>query len=148
VSARFHGIVSISLVAISILIAIVTVFQAAPALGLVYLTGCVVAPFGIVYAFCARCSCRAHCAHVVFGKLAVALTHHQPGPYTPAQIAAVGLALLWLLGLPQLWLWQTPLWLALFWLLNAMAVAQIRLAVCPACDNAFCPLRAARQEGT
>jgi hypothetical protein len=143
-SARFHGIMSISLVGTSILVAVVTLFQATPALGLIYLIGCAVAPFGIVYAFCARCPCRTHCAHVVFGKLAMALTRRQPGPYTPAEMSAVGLALLWLLGLPQLWLWQTPLWLALFWLLNAVAVVQIRLAVCPACDNAYCPLRSAR----
>ena len=143
-STRFHGIMSISLVAISILIAIVTVFQATPALGLVYLIGCAVAPLGIVYAFCAKCPCRTHCAHVLFGKLAMALTHRQPGPYTPVEMSAVALALLWLLGVPQFWLWQTPLWLALFWLLNAVAVIQIRIAVCPACDNACCPLRPAR----
>jgi hypothetical protein len=144
VSARFHGIMSISLVGLSILVAIVTVFQATPALGLVYLAGCVMAPFGIVYAFCAECLCRTHCAHVMFGKLAVALTHRQPGPYKPAEVAAAGLALLWLLGLPQLWLWQTLLWLALFWLFNAVAMMQIRLMVCPACDNVGCPLRSAR----
>ncbi|MBN1659026.1 MAG: hypothetical protein JXA93_11515 [Anaerolineae bacterium] len=143
-SARFHGVMSISLVGISILIAIVTVFQATPGLGLVYLAGCALAPFGIVYAFCAKCPCRTCCAHIVFGKLAVALTHRQPGPYTPPEVGAVGLALLWLLCLPQLWLWQAPLWLALFWLLNAVALVQIHLAVCPACDNAYCPLRSAR----
>ncbi|MGD8626856.1 MAG: hypothetical protein PVJ34_20135 [Anaerolineae bacterium] len=141
-SARFHGLVSITLVAIAILVAVVTVFQVSPLLGVVYVIGCALAPLGIVYAFCAKCPCRTHCAHVLFGKLAVAFTNRRPGPYTPAEIAVVGLGLLWLLGLPQVWLWRTPLWFALFWLLNAVAVAQIRLAVCPACDNVHCPLRA------
>ncbi len=73
---------------------------------------------------------------MVFGKLAVALTDRQPGPYTPIELAAVGLGLL---GLPQVWLWRTPVWLAAFWLLNAVAVAQIRRAVCPACDMSLVP---------
>jgi len=144
-SARFHGVTSIALVAITIVVAAVTAFQAqvSPLLALIYLAGCVLAPLGIVYAFCAKCPCRGHCAHVVFGKLAVAFTNRQPGPYTPAEIAVVGLALLWLLGLPQVWLWRTPVWFVVFWVLNAVAVMQIRLAVCPACDNVHCPLRAA-----
>ena len=140
-STRFHGITSIGLVVVAVVIAAVTVFQASPVLGLVYLVGCAVAPLGIVYAYCAKCPCRARCAHVIFGKLAMALTNRQPGPYKPAEIAVVGQALLWLLGLPQVWLWQTPIWFGAFWVLNVVAVMQIRLAVCPACDNVHCPLR-------
>jgi hypothetical protein len=140
-SARFHGIVSIGLVGITILIAVVTVFQTSPMLGIVYLVGCAIALLGIVYAYCAKCPCRTHCAHVIFGKLAVALTKRQPGPYTPVEIAVVGLALLWLLGLPQTWLWRTPVWLVIFWVLNAVAVVQIRLVVCPVCNNVHCPMR-------
>ena len=141
-SARFHGVVSIGLVGIAILIAAVTVFQSSLLLGIVYLVGCGLAPWGIVYAFCAKCACRHCCAHVVFGKLAVAFTNRQEGPYTKAEMAVVVLALLWLLGLPQVWLWRTPLWLIVFWVLNAVAVVQIRLAVCPACENVRCPMRA------
>lgn len=141
---RFHGMMSISLVGLAILVAIVVGLQTIPALALVYMAGCAAALFGIVYAFCAGCPCRTHCAHVILGKLALVLTNRQPGAYRPAEMVAVGLGLLWLLGLPQLWLWQMPLWLAVFWMLNAVAVTQIRLAVCPACDNAYCPLRPAR----
>lgn len=140
-NTRFYGITSIGLVLATVIIALVTVFQTSPLLGLVYLVGCAVAPLGIVYAFCARCPCRTHCAHVIFGKLATAFTHRQPGPYTPAELAVVGLGLLWLLGLPQVWLWRTSLWLAVFWLLNGVSVLEIRLAVCPACDNVHCPLQ-------
>lgn len=141
-NARFHGVVSIGLMGIAILLAVVTVFQKSPMLGIVYLVGCVVGPLGIVYVFCAKCPCRNHCSHVIFGKLAVALTNRQPGPYTTAEIAVVGLALLWLLGFPQVWLWRAPFWFVVFWILNAVAVVQIRLAVCPACDNIYCPIRA------
>lgn len=140
--ARFHGVVSIGLIGVAIVIAAVVMFRASWELGLVYVAGCAVAPLGIVYAYCAKCSCRSKCAHVVFGKLAEAFTDRQPGSYTKAEIAVVVLALLWLLGLPQVWLWRSAGPFAAFWVLNIVAVVQIRLAVCPACDNVYCPLRA------
>jgi hypothetical protein len=141
-SARFHGVVSIGLVGLAILIAAVIMFQVSAALGIVYVAGCGVAALGIVYAYCAKCPCRTHCAHVVFGKLALALTNRQPGPYSRGEIAVVVVALVWLLGLPQIWLWRSPGWFAAFWGLNAVAVLLIRLAVCRGCDNVYCPLKA------
>jgi hypothetical protein len=141
-NARFHGVVSIGLVLVAVIIAVATGFQLSAVLGLVYLLGCALAPLGIVYAFCAKCPCRTHCAHVIFGKLAVALTNRRPGPYSPAEIAVVGLALLWLLGLPQIWLWRSLGWFVAFWVLNVVAVLQIRLVVCRGCGNVYCPMRA------
>lgn len=141
-NARFHGVMSIGLVGVSVGLAAVVMFQVSVALGVVYLIGCAVAPLAIVYAYCAKCPCRSHCAHVIFGKLAVALTNRQPGPYSRGEVAVVVVTLLWLLGLPQIWLWR---WLGLFvafWLLNAVAVLQIRLVVCRSCENVFCPMRA------
>ncbi len=140
-TTRFHGVTSIGLVLVAVVIAAVTGFQSSPVLGLVYLLGCAVAPLGIVYAYCAKCPCRTHCAHVIFGKLAVAFTKRQPGPYTKTEIVVVLVALLWLLGLPQVWLWQYPVLLVLFWLLNVIAVLQIRLVVCRSCENVYCPMK-------
>ena len=141
-SARFHGVVSIGLVGVAVALAAVVMFQVSVALGVVYLMGCAVAPLGIVYAYCAKCPCRSHCAHVVFGKLAVALTDRQPGPYSRGEVAVVAVALLWLLGLPQIWLWRSLGVFAVFWVLNGVAVLQIRLAVCRSCENVFCPMKA------
>jgi hypothetical protein len=140
--ARFHGIASIALVLLAVGIAAVMAFQASLVLAIVYLAGCLVAPLGIVYATCAKCPCRSNCAHVIFGKLAEALADREPGPYTRAEVAVVAVALLWLLGLPQAWLWRTPGAFVVFWVLNAIAFVQIRAAVCPGCDNVYCPLRA------
>jgi hypothetical protein len=140
-STRFHGVTSIGLVGIAIVIAAVVMFQASWMLGALYLVGCLIAPLGIVYAFCAKCPCRGHCAHVVFGKLAIALTNRQPGPYSRGEVAVVAVALVWLLGLPQAWLWRYPTWLIVFWVLNAIAVLQIRLAVCRSCENVHCPMK-------
>jgi hypothetical protein len=141
-SARFHGVTSIGLVVVAMVIAAVVLFQVSWVVAVVYLVGCAVSAAGIVYAFCAKCPCRRRCAHVVFGKLAVAFTNREEGPYTGIELAVVGLALLWLLGFPQIWLWRYAGLLVAFWVLNAISVVQIRLAVCPACGNAHCPLKA------
>lgn len=137
---KFHGITSISWVAVAIVIAAVTAFLASRVLAIVYLVVCVVALTSVLFAYCAKCPCRTHCSHVFPGKLA-ALLARQPGPYTSIEVAALVVAFILLLGLPQAWLWRTPLWLVVFWLLNAVAVVQIRRAVCPGCDNVYCPLR-------
>ena len=110
--------------------------------GLAYLAICVMAPAGIVVAYCAKCACQSHCAHLFPGRLAMRLPERRPGPYTPAELGTVGLALLLLLGLPQVWLWRYPLLFVVFWVLNAVALIQIRIVVCRTCENLFCPLRA------
>ena len=140
---RFHGITSIVLVAAAIVIAAIAVFRASWVMGVVYLGVCAAALVTIVYAYCAKCPCKEHCAHVFLGKAAMAFDR-QPGPYTATEIAALILALLLLLGLPQFWLWRyTGLFVA-FWVLNAIAIVQIRTVVCPACDNTHCPLNSGR----
>ncbi len=116
-------------------------FQTSLGLGVVYLVICVAAPAVIIYAFCAKCPCQTHCSHVFPGKLAAALTNRPAGPYTKTELAAVGLALLLLMGLPQLWLWQYRGLFVAFWLLNAVAMIQIRSVVCRACDNVYCPAK-------
>ncbi len=140
--ARFHGVTSIGLVVGAIVIAAVVLFQASWVVAVVYLVGCGVCLAGIVYAFCAKCPCRGQCAHVILGKLAMAFTNREEGPYAGIELAVVVVALLWLLGFPQIWLWRYAGLLVAFWVLNAIAVVQIRLAVCPACGNAPCPLKA------
>jgi hypothetical protein len=137
--SRFHGITSIGLLLVAIAIAVVVMFRTSLVLGVVYLVVCAVAPGAVLYAYCARCPCQTNCGHVFPGKLAAALTNRQPGPYTKVELAATGLALLLLLGLPQVWLWRYTGLFAAFWVLNAIALVQVRAAVCRDCDNAYCP---------
>ncbi len=137
---RFHGVTSVLFAAVAIVIAIITVFRASVGLGVVYLAICAAASLTIIYAYCAKCACKEHCAHVLPGKAAM-IFDRQPGPYTATEIAALVLAMLLLIGLPQFWLWQyTELFIA-FWVLFAIAAIQARIFVCPVCDNTHCPLK-------
>lgn len=133
-----HGMVSLGLVAVTIVIATVAAFQTWWALGVLYLATCAVCLAAILYAFCAKCPCKAHCAHVIPGKLA-ALASREAGPYSRLETAAVVAALLLLLGLPQLWLWRHLALAVGFWLCAAVALVEIRGFVCRSCDNVFCP---------
>jgi hypothetical protein len=137
---QFHGITSILLVAAAIAIAAFATFRASWVLGVVYLALCAVSLLTIVYAYCAKCPCKEQCAHVLPGKAALAFDR-QPGPYTATEIGALILAGVLLMGLPQFWLWRYAGLFVAFWVLNAIAVIQIRIVVCPACDNIHCPLK-------
>ena len=139
---QFHGITSLSLVAIAIIIAASVLFRTSLTLGIVYLAICAAAPLVVLYAYCAKCSCQAHCGHV-FPDKAAQVFNREPGPYTLIELAAMILALALLIGLPQFWLWRyTGLFIA-FWVLNGIALVQIRIVVCRTCGNIYCPMRPA-----
>ncbi|MBN1889640.1 MAG: hypothetical protein JW850_16710 [Thermoflexales bacterium] len=140
---QFHGVTSISLVGVATLIATVIVFRASWVLGVVYLLASGAAVFTILYAYCAKCPCQAHCAHVLPGKAAIRFGRN-PGPYSRVEIGAMLAALVVILGFPQAWLWQYPLWFGVYWVLSLIAFVQIRIVVCRACANVYCPLRAAQ----
>jgi len=139
-SKQFHGVTSLGLVAVATIIAAVALFKASWLLGAVYLVMAALASSAIVYAFCAKCPSKACCGHVFPGKVAMTIDR-QPGPYTGIELAVLGLALLGLIGLPQLWLWRYAGLFVAYWALNAVALVQIRTVVCRACDNRYCPAR-------
>jgi hypothetical protein len=137
---QFHGVTSLGFAAIAIAIAAVLMFRTSLTLGVVYLAACALGGATIVYAYCARCPCKAHCAHVLPGKAALAFDR-QPGPYTATEIVALALAGLLIIGLPQFWLWRYLGPFIAHWVLMAVALVQVRIVVCRSCDNVYCPLK-------
>jgi hypothetical protein len=138
VRSEFHGIASLGLILFAIVTAAAAAFLTWWLLGVSYLAICAVCLAAILYAFCAKCPCQAHCSHVIPGKLAV-LWSREPGPYSKLETAVVAVTLLLILGIPQLWLWRYLALMAAFWVAAAVALMEIRAYVCRACDNAFCP---------
>jgi hypothetical protein len=138
---QIHGITSLSFVGIATLIAAVMMFQVSLFLGGAYLLVCIIAPPVILYAFCVKCPCQAHCGHVFPGRAARVFKQRPAGPYTAGEVTMTGMMLLLLVGLPQFWLWQSPWLLVAFWGLYAVALVQIRAVVCRACTNSYCPAK-------
>jgi hypothetical protein len=139
-SKRYHGVTSLALMALATVIAAVVMFQTSWVLGVVYLVVCVAASGTVVYAYCAKCPCKARCAHVLPGKAALAF-ERQPGPYTRTELLALLVAFLLLMGLPQLWLWRYSGLFVAYWSWSAIALVEVRANVCRSCDNVHCPLR-------
>lgn len=141
-SLKFHGVTSISLVGVAAIIAAIAMFRSGIGLGIIYLILAGLSAAGILYAYCAKCPCRLCCGHLFPGRLAARLfPNRQPGPYTGLELAVLGVGLLLLIGLPQLWLWRYPGLLIAYWLLTVIGLVQIRLVVCRACENIHCPAR-------
>ncbi|NBD35850.1 MAG: hypothetical protein GVY30_07610 [Chloroflexi bacterium] len=143
-NTRFHGVTSITLIGLATALAAVAMFQASLALGMGYLIACGVVMGAVLYAFCAKCPCRAKCGHVVPGRIA-ALFGREPGPYTPVEYGVLAIFGLVLIGAPQFWLWRTPWLLVGYWALAGVGVVQILTFVCRACTNVYCPVKIARQ---
>lgn len=147
-SRQFHGVSSLALLGVAAVLAALAMFDASWQVGAAYVVIGVAAQYVLVRAFCAKCPCKAHCGHVLPGRIARRYDR-RPGPYTAGELAALGVALVALIGLPQGWLWRVPGLFAAYWVLTAVALVEIRLVVCRSCDNVYCPLRnrAARRTG-
>ncbi len=139
-SRQFYGVSSLALLGVGAVLAAIAMFHASVVLGIVYLVICVAAPNALVRAFCAKCSCKAHCGHIFPGR--AAQRYARPaGPYTAAEWATLAVTALAWIGLPQVWLWQLPGLFVAYWLLTGVALVEIRLVMCRNCSNVFCPLR-------
>ena len=138
---QIHGITSLCLVLLSSVIGLGSILNASLSMGLVYIVILMLAPVVIVYAYCTKCPCRfGACAHVLPGKLAQFFPSRTPGPYTLLDVAGVLVAVLAMLMFPQFWLWQHKMWFVLSWVLQVVAVIEIRLFVCRRCENRYCML--------
>ena len=143
---KFNGITSLILTAIAALIALVMMSLTSWVLGGLFLAIMIITPQAILRTYCAKCPCKAHCAHVFPGKAAMAF-EKEAGPYTPAELIIMIGSLGLLIGLPQFWLWQYPVLFVTYWILSGIAFLQIWLTICPNCNNVYCPVKAMAKRG-
>lgn len=136
-SVRVHGIISAALVGIAVTVAVVVLFDISMVLGVIYLALSAAGMVGVIYAFCAKCPGKAHCAHVLPGLIARRMSR-PAGPYTGVELAAVVVGVGLLVGFPLFWLWRSVAGLIAFVALNAVAVWEITRFVCCTCDNVHC----------
>jgi hypothetical protein len=141
VKSRIHGVVSLGATAIAAGISALAMGRDSWALaalyGAIYVAGGVL----IIGAFCAKCPCKAHCGHVLPGKLAARFPRRQPGPYRPLDYTLLGIGLAAWVLVPQPWLVSRPGLLVAYWILMGAAGLQIQHFVCRACRNTHCPIR-------
>lgn len=132
------GVISLGLCGVAAVLAAIALFSTSIALGVVYLALNLIAPQMVLRGFCAKCPNKANCGHVFPGRAALRFARI-PGPYTWFDLAGVAVMALVLFGLPQIWLWRYPVLFGAFWALLIAAGIMIRGAMCPVCENVYCP---------
>jgi hypothetical protein len=136
----FHGILSLATVFAVILISLIYLLTISVKLGCIYIVIILAANPVLLYSYCARCQCREDaCSHFFPGKIAGWLPARKRGPYTFGDYLGTALALVGLLGFPQIWLWQNKALFVIFWVLLTASLLEILFLVCPECKNDNCP---------
>jgi hypothetical protein len=142
---KFHGILSLTLVGVAIILGLFSITRESLLMGLLYVAISAVSSCTVVYAFCAKCPCRLHdCAHVLPVKLTTLLPPRKEGPYTALDLIGMSVPLLLIFLFPQFWLWKNPIFLIIFWVLCVVVSIEIVCYVCKGCQNEYCPLCALR----
>jgi len=138
---RFHGILSLLLITLAIIIGLIAILKSSLSIGLLYVAIILISCPVIVYSYCSKCDCRIDaCGHVVIGKLTRLLPERQNSEYTALDYLGVLISFLFLFGFPLFWLWKNSLLLLLFITLSLLAYADILLFVCKGCQNHKCPV--------
>ena len=138
---KFHGVFSLILIFAAVGLALVYMLNLSAVLGAAYLAIIIVAVPVVLYSYCAKCSCReGACSHVLPGRLIRLLPARRPGPYSLPDYLATALALIALLGFPQIWLWHNKIVFVVFWVILLAALAEILFLVCRTCNNQNCPI--------
>ena len=136
-----HGIISLILIKIAILVALVYLFFTSAAAGMIYLVLVTMASLAILFAYCAKCEARdQYCSHLFPGKATRWLPARRQGPYSPTDMLVTAGSLAVVFIFPQYWLWQNKAALFFFWAPTIIAATEILWCVCRSCRNHNCVL--------
>ena len=136
---KFLGLFSLACVTAALVLAEITLFASDFWLGIIYLVLIAGSSLTIVLSFCAKCSCKKNCAHVLPGLATRLFKDRPPGAYTKTEMALMVISLLLILGFPQFWLTRDWKLFFCFWILNGIGLLIIVKKICTHCANRFCP---------
>lgn len=139
-SLNAHGIVSMTLISIAVVIGMVVMSLQSLYLGLIGLLSFLLFMIPVAALFCSKCDNRENCVHWFPGKISKLLSKARKGPYTNIEIASVIATFLILIALPQYWLMDFSWLMVVYWLLMVAAVFEISNFVCTKCINRKCPM--------
>jgi len=138
---RFHGIVSLILICISIGIGGVAIFYSSLFQAVIYGVITLIAFGCIVYFYCKKCPCRDDsCGHVLPGRLTALFPKRTSDKYSPLDFAATFIAMAIIVLFPQYWLWKHKLLFGVFWIFLIIGLLDILFFVCKECKNEYCPM--------
>ena len=135
-----HGIVSLFLTSVALLTGIVAISTENLIFGTGYVAILIAGFLIVTYSYCTKCPSRFKCGHVIFGKIAQRIPNRKKANYSNLDYLGVILPLLFIMLIPQLWLWKTTWMFVSFWILMAVSVLEINRFVCLKCSNSKCML--------
>jgi hypothetical protein len=136
-----HGLISLFLIVVAIMIGVISIFTASLPMAAAYLVIIFLSTIVIIYSFCSKCACRSEgCGHVLPGKIAGLLPPREEGTYTFPDIGGLVISIILLFGFPQYWLWGNMILMVIFWVFIIIGLTEIRIYVCPRCSNENCPI--------
>lgn len=141
VTRQYHGIASLLLIVVAILVGALKIFWVSPVWSMIYLGISLISAAVIIFSFCSKCPCRVTaCGHVFPGKLTKYLPKREESPYETRDLVGVIVPIIILFIFPQPWLIQDFMLLSVFWGLILVALIDISLCVCKGCTNNYCPV--------
>jgi hypothetical protein len=135
-----HGIISIILAGIAMLIGFLAIYNLNRQMAFAFLLVLVLGFVIIAYSYCSKCSSRNNCAHIIVGKITKLLPKREQSNYTFGDFAGVIVPFFLILGIPQIYLIKHIWMLLSFWGLFIIAYLEINKFVCTACQNSRCPM--------
>jgi hypothetical protein len=140
-NSRFHGLLSLVLVFVAVLIGVFAIFEVFPLMAWLYIAITLISSSVVVYLYCSKCSVRlTSCGHVIPGWLTRFLPVREQSDYSFTDYLGTAISFVVLVGFPQYWLWKHTIFFFAFWILLIAALLVIRLCVCRLCENEKCPL--------
>jgi len=139
---RNAGVTSILLILAAVLVGAEAMAKVSISFAVEYLAGSAFLGTITVAAFCTKCPEKGErCVHILPGKIAAVLPERKPGPYSPIDLAGVGIPALVVVLAPQYWLTKSPVLFLVFWVFAAGGLFLIRTDVCTGCGNRQCPMK-------
>jgi hypothetical protein len=140
---RTHGVLSLILFVIAILIAMYAVVIDNFLFGLIYMLFLPIGAFIALLGFCPKCPhvTDRSCRHVIPGEIVRLFSfNNKDGQYRIANYLILIVPMALIIGIPQIFLFrQGVLWFVVFWGIMAIIALEIVTFVCRSCKNTNCP---------
>ena len=95
----------------------------------------------VIYFYCAKCTARKACSHILPGYLTRYFPRRKIEPYSTMDTIIMAASFLTMTVFPLYWLIRSVPALLVYGGLLAVAVIELRVKVCGDCKNIFCVLK-------
>jgi len=138
-NAKFHGVTSLLLESLAILVGFTAIWQNHKIAGILYGVLILASVPAILFSYCAKCEVRlTGCRHIFPGQITRLLPTRDEKAYHIMDYLGLLLPAAALIIFPQPWLVNNKPLFTLFWACLVGGVVQILLRVCKGCGNSKC----------